>query len=47
MPVAALILIVFDLHLKIFPVNLLNYFFTLFWIVAITNALNLPRLLIF
>lgn len=41
MPVAALILIFFDLHLKIFPINLLNYFFTLFWVVGITAAYNL------
>jgi UDP-GlcNAc:undecaprenyl-phosphate GlcNAc-1-phosphate transferase len=41
MPVAALILILFDLHLKIFPIRLLNYFFTLFWVVGITAAYNL------
>ncbi len=41
MPVAGIILISFDLHLKIFPVNLLNYFFTLFWVVGITAAYNL------
>jgi len=41
MPVAALILILSDLHLKIFSINLLNYFFTLFWIVGITAAYNL------
>jgi UDP-GlcNAc:undecaprenyl-phosphate GlcNAc-1-phosphate transferase len=41
MPVAALILIFFDLHLKIFSINILNYFFTIFWIVGITAAYNL------
>jgi UDP-GlcNAc:undecaprenyl-phosphate GlcNAc-1-phosphate transferase len=41
MPVAGIILISFDLHLKIFPVNLLNYSFTLFWVVGITAAYNL------
>jgi UDP-GlcNAc:undecaprenyl-phosphate GlcNAc-1-phosphate transferase len=41
MPVAALILIFFDIHLKIFSINLLNYFFTLFWVVGITAAYNL------
>lgn len=41
MPVAALILLYFDLGLKIFPYDALNYFFTLFWIVGITAAYNL------
>jgi len=41
MPVAALILIYFDLGLKIFPYNALNYLFTIFWIVGITAAYNL------
>jgi len=41
MPVAGLILIFFDLHLKIFPIHLFNYFFTIFWIVGITAAYNL------
>ena len=41
MPVAALILIYFDLHLRIFPINLLNYFFTLFWVVGVTAGYNL------
>jgi len=41
MPVAGLILIFFDLHLKILPINFLNYFFTIFWIVGITAAYNL------
>jgi UDP-GlcNAc:undecaprenyl-phosphate GlcNAc-1-phosphate transferase len=41
MPIAALILIYFDLHLRIFPINLLNCFFTLFWVVGITAAYNL------
>ncbi len=41
MPIAGLILILFDLGLKIFPYNLLNYFFTLFWVVGITAAYNL------
>jgi UDP-GlcNAc:undecaprenyl-phosphate GlcNAc-1-phosphate transferase len=41
MPVAALILIFSDLHLRTFPINLLNYFFTLFWVVGITAAYNL------
>ena len=41
MPVAGIILIFFDLHLKIFPVNILNYFFTLLWVVGITAAYNL------
>ncbi|MEW6376843.1 MAG: MraY family glycosyltransferase [Thermodesulfobacteriota bacterium] len=41
MPVAALILIYFDSGLKLFPINFLNYFFTLFWIVGITAAYNL------
>jgi len=41
MPVAGLILIFFDLHLKIFRIHLLNYFFTIFWIVGITAAYNL------
>jgi len=40
-PVAGLILIFFDLHLKIFRIHLLNYFFTIFWIVGITAAYNL------
>ncbi|NWF75544.1 MAG: hypothetical protein HXY53_03055, partial [Nitrospirae bacterium] len=41
MPVAALILILFYLNLKIFSVNLVNYFFTIFWVVGITAAYNL------
>lgn len=41
MPVAAVILISFGLGLKIFPIAVLNYFFTLFWIVGITAAYNL------
>jgi len=41
MPVAGIILIFFDLHLKFFHLNLLNYFLTLFWIVGITAAYNL------
>jgi len=41
MPVAGLILIFFGLGLKIFPVQFLDYFFTLFWIVGITAAYNL------
>ena len=41
MPCAAFILIFFNLHLKIFPIHLLNYFFTLFWVVGITAAYNL------
>lgn len=41
MPVAALILIYFDLGLKIFPFQFLNYLFTLFWVVGITAAYNL------
>ena len=41
MPVAGIVLIFFDLYLKIFPINLLNYFFTLFWVVGITAAYNL------
>ena len=41
MPVAGLILTFFDLHLKFFPINLFNYFFTIFWIVGITAAYNL------
>jgi UDP-GlcNAc:undecaprenyl-phosphate GlcNAc-1-phosphate transferase len=41
MPVAALILILSDLHLKIFSINVLNYFFTLFWVVGITASYNL------
>jgi len=41
MPVAGLFLIFFDLHLKIFPIKFMNYFFTLFWIVGITAAYNL------
>ncbi|MGQ9648315.1 MAG: MraY family glycosyltransferase [Thermodesulfobacteriota bacterium] len=41
MPIAGLILIFFDLGLKIFPLNLLNPFFTLLWVVGITAAYNL------
>jgi len=41
MPVAGLILIYFDLGLKVFPFQFLNYFFTLFWVVGITAAYNL------
>ena len=41
MPVAALILIYFDLTLKVFPFQFLNYFFTIFWVVGITAAYNL------
>lgn len=41
MPLARLILIFFDFHLKIFPIHLFNYFFTIFWIVGITAAYNL------
>lgn len=41
MPVAGLVLIFFGQELKIFPIHILNYFFTLFWIVGITAAYNL------
>lgn len=41
MPISAFILILSGLHLRIFSVNLLNYFFTFFWIVGITAAYNL------
>ncbi len=41
MPVAGLILIYFDSGLKIFPFQILNAFFTLFWVVGITAAYNL------
>ena len=41
MPIAGLILIFFDLGLKIFPLNLLNPFFTLLWVIGITAAYNL------
>lgn len=41
MPVAGLLLILFDQGLKIFPIKILNDFFTLFWIVGITAAYNL------
>ena len=41
MPIAGLILLFFDLGLKVFPYTFLNYFFTLFWIVGITAAYNL------
>ncbi len=41
MPIAGLILIFFNLHLKIFNVSILNYLFTIFWVVGITAAYNL------
>ncbi len=41
MPVAGLILISSDLGLTLFPFQILNYFFTLFWVVGITAAYNL------
>jgi UDP-GlcNAc:undecaprenyl-phosphate GlcNAc-1-phosphate transferase len=41
MPVSGVILILLDLHLKLFSIPFLNYFFTLFWIVGITAAYNL------
>lgn len=41
MPVAGLILVSSDLGLTIFPFQILNYFFTLFWVVGITAAYNL------
>jgi len=41
MPISALILVFWDLHLRLFPIPFLNYFFTFFWIVGITAAYNL------
>lgn len=41
MPISGLILIFSNLHLRLFDVPFLNYFFTLFWVVGITAAYNL------
>ena len=39
--VAAVILILSDIYVSIFPVPILNYLITILWVVGITNSLNL------
>ncbi|MEM0998518.1 MAG: MraY family glycosyltransferase [Bacteroidota bacterium] len=37
----AVIMIMYDLHISVFDIPALNYFFTVFWVVGIMNSVNL------